>query len=185
MSTAQRNSPEIVCAVFDRSLKMKSRSNSCLYWLYLEMRTEVKQYYLDNTWQVFYNLLAPIERSLVYTIALERLSIEDIAFKCLKRVEDVKPCLEELEREGIVTKYCAGGLFPSPAYFLNSREFEDYCVRMPPEKVFKPQAAIAELIREFHQLARLRVRRLSEIGVDLSIDSIESSIAKMFCLTEA
>jgi hypothetical protein len=151
---------------------------------------ESKEYYSSRRWDVFFGLLAPIEQRILYSIATntltgsERINIEFIADACLKNLGEILPVLQGLELAGIVVKCDGNGLF-DPVYFLNSHPFEQYCAAIPVTQIFDPAQIAAELTSEFHRLARRRIERITEIGIEVSLDSMGDGLTKIFCLANS
>lgn len=153
------------------------------------MIPESKQYYLSRNWDIFFGLLSPIERRILYTIAIdtragaEHITAERISGKCLCNSDRILPLLQGLESAGIIIEFNSG-LLPA-TYFLNSHSLECYCWELPVERVFDPAEVTNELADEFNRLIRHRMRQVGKLGIDVSFNSIIDRAAQTFSPTSS
>lgn len=143
------------------------------------MILESREYYRGRNWPIFFKLLSPIERRILYAIATEELSTTSIANKCLRNSEDIAASLTDLKNNQIIG-CCDVGRSIEAVWYAIDCDFARYCQGLAPETIFNPEEIASELTEEFYRLAAKRYERIRDLGVDLSLTTVHRTIAQKF-----
>lgn len=135
------------------------------------MIPQSKQYYINRDWQIFYKLLCPIERRVVYVIAQDNLTTNQVAYRCLDCIDRIAPVLARLVEHGVVYSFM-------DTWSIDDREFQSYCQGVAIDTAFDAEAIVPELFEELRRLIDKRHQRIREIGLRVPIEAFPPNTLK-------